>query len=285
MICPSGHPPPAPTPLRLRGQAIRQLVHVILDGPSGYRTAREVEALFRQLGQAHGRQLRESRIGYATRVFEEAQQREDLLPLLVRLLQAEASAPVREHLREKLVGLLSPYGWTVNLDPATGRFAVSPATPWTLPVTPGVLALPTFDGALFSPAEVLLLENRWREAAVMQQAGALRMTVVALGSLLEYVLRVYAQARPAQAQASGRAPHHHGPIRDWKLTTLLEVAAERGWTSLPGEEFPYRLREYRSYLLPGKELQEGPFLDEALSAEIWHKVRRTLEDLDSLSRR
>jgi len=266
------------TPLQLRSKAIQQLVHVIIDGPDGYRTAKELAAFFRGLGHAYGMGQAGSRIGGTERVIQQAQGRGQLEPLLVQLVQSSNSETVRDQLRAAISEILSPYGFTISPSTGTKSFEVRPSMLQVSPPTLDVLSVPIFQTPPLSQQDIVLLQDRWEEAVKTYRAGALRLTLLSLSLLLEHVLLAYAQTLPG-ARASIKAPAHRGPIREWRLDVLLDVAAEQEWISLSKEDFPYRLRHYRNYLWPAKELQEGPFLTEDLINDAWHKVRRALDDL------
>lgn len=268
------------TPLHLRSKAVRQLVQVIIDGPEGYRTAKELEAFFESIGHACAMGRAESRIGYAARVIQWTQERGELEVLLVRLVQSGSSQVVQEQLREAVSESLSPYGLTVIPQPEPEGARITPKVFQAFPLTPEVLSIPTFQAAPLSQEEVALLQDRWKEAVAMYHAGALRMTLLSLGIILEHVLLAYVPRLPG-ARASAKAPAHQGPFREWRLDLLLDVAAERGWISLKKEDFPYRMRHYRNYLAPTKELQQGPFLSGELVNDAWRKVRQALTDLSA----
>jgi len=275
--------------LTLRHRAVRQLVHLIIDGPAGYRTAWELEAYFIDLGYVHTVQpgsrltyayiLAESRIEYVTRVIEQAQELGRLEQLLTQLAQSALCAPIRGQLQVAISEILSPYGQRLDGDPETGVFQVVRRAPQGTPPTPAQLSVPEFRQDQLSPEEVALLEARWLEAVTMYQAGALRMTILALSAILEHVLMARAHWRPDEAGASPLSPEPHLPVRDWTFDTLLAVAAERDWIRASPQDFPYRVRQYRRYLSPRQELQEGPLLDDDLSHEVWRSVRQALDDL------
>ncbi|PTA68583.1 hypothetical protein C8263_07260 [Deinococcus arcticus] len=261
----------------LRHTAVRQLVHVLVDGPSGYRTARDLEALFRDLGHASALLKTESRIDYVTRVIEEAQHRGQSERLLEAVIQAEAARDTRAALQRLISDILSPYGWTVHHDPVAG-FRVQPLVIQAAPLTPDVLDTPDFGHVFLTDAEGQLLQDRWAEA-VLHHAGTWRMGSIALSTMLEHVLVACLQAYPQQARASSEAPQHLGAIREWRLEVLLAVAHERGWITLTAADFPYRVRHYRHYITPAHELREGDVWNDALMGDTWRKVKRTMDEL------
>jgi len=275
--------------LMLRYRAVRQLVFLIIDGPAGYRTARELEAYFMGLGHIYAvqRPIRlsyayvrpESRIKYVTRVIEQVQELGQLEHLLAQFVQSAPSLPVRKQLQAAISEILSPYGQRLDGDPEAGVFQVVRRAPQGTPPTPAQLSVPEFRQDQLSPEEVALLEARWLEAVTMYQARALRMTILALSAILEHVLMARAHWRPDEARASPLSPEPQLPVRDWTFDTLLTVAAERDWISGSPQDFPYRVRQYRGYLSPRQELQEGPLLDDDLSHEVWRSVRQALDDL------
>lgn len=275
--------------LILRYRAIRQLAFLIFDGPAGYRTARELEVYFMGLGHIYAVQppirrsyayiRTESRIEYVTRVIEQMQELGQLEHLLAQFGQSAPSLPIRRQLQSAISEILSPYGQRLDGDPETGVFQVVSRAPQGTPPTPAQLSVPEFRRDQLSPEEVALLEARWLEAVTMYQAGALRMTILALSAILEHVLMARARCRPDEAQASPFSPEPHLPVRDWTFDTLLAVAAEQDWISGSPQDFPYRVRQYRRHLSPRQELQEGPLLNDDLSHEVWRSVRQALDDL------
>ncbi|RJF74524.1 hypothetical protein D3875_04390 [Deinococcus cavernae] len=262
----------------LRYTALRQLVHILVDGPSGYRTARNLEAYFARLGYASPLLKTESRIDYVARVIEEAQQRGQSDRLLEAVIQAEAAQDARASLQRLISDVLSPYGWTIQHDDLSG-FRVQPLVIQAAPVTPDVLEQPDFGHVFLTDEEGTVLRNRWTEAVVLYHAGAWRMGCIALSTILEHMLVACLQAYPDSTRASREAPQHLGAIREWRLDVLLAIANERGWMTLSAAAFPYRVRHYRDYVTPAHELREGDAWSEALIGETWRNVKRTIEEL------
>lgn len=267
----------------LRYTAVRQLVDILVDGPSGYRTARNLEAYFARLGHASPLLKTESRMDYVARVIEEAQHRGQSEQLLEAVIHAEADQEARVSLQRLISDVLAPYGWTVQQEGPAG-FRVQPLVIQVAPITPDELAVPEFGHVFLTDEEGAVLRDRWAEAVVLYHAGAGRMECIALSTILEHMLVACLQAYPDAARASKAAPQHLGAIREWRLDVLLAIAHERGWMTLSAADFPYRVRHYRDYVTPAHELREGDAWSEALMGETWRNVKRTIEELQDRTR-
>lgn len=267
------------TALILRSKAIRQLVHLIIDGPAGYRGLIALDTFFHHLGYPIDYLQAESRIKYTTRVLAQVQADGQLSRLLLELVQAGSSEQVQQQMQAAISEILLPYGFTLGQDRGTAEFRVAPATVPVSSPTPEKLSVPSFQHLPLSEEEVALLEDRWNEAVTLHRAGAFRMTLLALSLILEHVLSASLYYFPKQARSSDHASHFSLPFGDWKLDAMLNVAAGRGWISLKKDDLPHRVRYYRDYLSPGKEFREAPLLDEEMSNRAWQQVKRAIEDL------
>ncbi|MFN4251856.1 hypothetical protein [Deinococcus sp.] len=265
----------------LRQTAIRQLVQAITDGPSGYRKARELVALFAGLGGDFERLRDESRIRYTARVIEHTQRRGQFELLLRTVLEAEAAEETRAVLQQVFNEILAPYGWTLTQDTGSAITLRPLVIPWK-PLTPDVLGVPGFQHVFLTDDERTLLRERWGEAVALRQAGLSRPMFLGLGAILEHVLLACAQSHRHSGHA--RNEPHLGAILTWRLDVLLAVARDQGWITLTVLDFPYRLRHYRDYITPAHELKEGDFLNDALISDTWRTVRRTLDELHDRAR-
>ncbi|MFB9994056.1 hypothetical protein ACFFLM_19035 [Deinococcus oregonensis] len=271
------------TPLILRSKAIRQLVHLIIDGPTGYRGLKNLETLFHQLGYPIDLLLPESRIKYSTRVLMQVQEDRQLPRLLLELVQSSNSEQVQRQMQAAISDILLPYGFSLERERETAAFRMAPTAVPVPPPTPQELSVPLFQNLPLSEEEVALLEDRWNEAVALHHAGALRMTLLALSLILEHVLSAFLNQFFQQARSSRYAPHSSLPFRDWNLAALLDVAADKGWIRLKKDDLPYRVRYYREYVSPARELREAPLLNVNMVNQTWQQVRRALEDLQVAS--
>jgi len=78
-----------------------------------------------------------------------------------------------------------------------------------------------------------IIQARWLEAQRCQHAGAYVAAVVMMGSILEALLLARSSLSPAEAYQAKSAPRDRVgksvALHDWSLSTLVDVAAERGW--------------------------------------------------------
>jgi hypothetical protein len=105
-----------------------------------------------------------------------------------------------------------------------------------------------------------IIERDYKELTlVLFPGGAWKSTVIMAGSILEAILFDILATDPAinaKAVVSPLAPK--GPMGDWKLEKLIEVAADIG--VLPAKRvdtFDQVLRDYRNFVHPKKEIRSG----------------------------
>ncbi len=124
---------------------------------------------------------------------------------------------------------------------------------------------PDFMSLVSEPELAKLLGRRWVEANYCFAAAAYLSAVIMLGSILEGVLLSKVQQDPAKAGSSKAAPKDKTgkvfPVQDWKLQSLIDVSHECGWLKKQDKDFSHIIRDYRNYIHPNKELQEGTTFD------------------------
>ncbi len=110
-----------------------------------------------------------------------------------------------------------------------------------------------------------ILGRRWNEANYSFAAAAYLSTVIMLGSILEGVLLSKVQQDLAKSCSSKAAPKDKVgkvlPTQDWKLQSLIDVSHECGWLKKQDKDLSHTIRDYRNYVHPNKELQEGTTFD------------------------
>ncbi|PJI55800.1 hypothetical protein CTI14_01800 [Methylobacterium radiotolerans] len=262
----------------LRRKAVRQLVHVIIDGPGGYRTARELEAFFANLGHASALLKNESRIEYATRVIEDAQKRGQSELLLQAVVQAEVSEEASASLLRLISEIFSPYGWTVVQAPESG-IRLQPLVIQAAPLTPDVLDTPEFQLVFLADDEVTLLQDRWAEAVVLHHAGASRMALIALSAIVEHVLLGCVQAYPRLARASPEAQITLVRFGIGDSTCSWPWPTNAGGSPSPKLTSRIGCGTTATTSTPAHELREGGYLDDVLISDTWRNVKQTLEEL------
>jgi len=139
---------------------------------------------------------------------------------------------------------------------------------------------PDFAILVSDTALIGVLSNRWAEANLAFEAGAYLATVILLGSILEGVLLDKVEQNPALANGSPKSPKDKlgKPLayRDWKLQHLIEVCHDCGWLKKGHKDFSHVVRDYRNFIHPNKERQEGITFDESICKIVWEIVSASL---------
>ena len=127
---------------------------------------------------------------------------------------------------------------------------------------------------------VRVLSNRWTEANLTFESGAYLATIILLGSILEGVLLDKIEQNPAQASGSPKSPKDKSgkplAFKDWKLQNLIEVCHDCGWLKKEYKDFSHVVRDYRNFIHPNKERQEGITFNEPICKVIWEVVSASL---------
>ncbi len=105
-----------------------------------------------------------------------------------------------------------------------------------------------------------IIERDYKELTlVLFPGGAWKSTVIMAGSILEAILFDILSTDPAiNAKAMATPLAAKGPMEDWKLEKLIEVAGDIG--VLPAKRvdtFDQVLRDYRNFVHPKKEIRSG----------------------------
>lgn len=143
-----------------------------------------------------------------------------------------------------------------------------------------VYPAPNFAKLVSDVDLVRVLSNRWTEANLTFEAGAYLSTVILLGSILEGVLLDKVEQNPAQASSSPKSPKDKSgkplPFKVWKLQSLIEVCHDCGWLKKEYKDFSHVVRDYRNFIHPNKERQEGITFSESICKVIWEVVSASL---------
>lgn len=185
----------------------------------------------------------------------------------------------------------SPTNWTINLDelesffsseiPAlndlewfNGVISVSPDdhlekrktghgdeyVQWAILKITKELTQSLFTKSVQDPKLAQIMASRWKESQQAFDCGAYLATIILLGSILEGILFDKAQNEPSRAMAAQAAPKNRegkvGPISNWSLENLINVANECGWISRGSKEFSKALQGYRNLIHPREQLKK-----------------------------
>lgn len=172
----------------------------------------------------------------------------------------------------------------LHIDHVRGRpelIEVEPSFALAVKKEPVVLKTDIAD-VVRDPELARLLKQRLDEAQACRASGAHLSAVIMLGSVLEGVLFDVARSNMAQACRSRSVPKRDGrptPVKDWKLTSLIEIAHECGWIELDIRKFSHELRDYRNMVHATGELEHGHHPNEGTVTICWDVVVEALNDL------
>jgi hypothetical protein len=147
-----------------------------------------------------------------------------------------------------------------------------------------IMKSPDLTGlTVVNPALETIIQNRWREAQICQNAGAYLAAVILMGSLIEALLLCRAMKSIPKAMLANKAPKDKTgqvkKIQDWNLNALIEVAVELGWLKVDRGKFSHALRESRNVVHPWQHATIQADFDEATCKTCWHVVNASVDDL------
>jgi|GEM_PF-1355535 len=128
-----------------------------------------------------------------------------------------------------------------------------------------------------------VINNRWREAQKCQHVQAYTAAIVLMGSILEALLLCRACLTLPETYQSSKTPRtKEGKIpavQDWNLSTLIDVATERGWLKMDRGKFGHALRESRNVVHPWVEVTMRANFDDATCRTSWEVLLASVNDL------
>ncbi|WP_222853763.1 hypothetical protein [Fodinicola acaciae] len=127
---------------------------------------------------------------------------------------------------------------------------------------------------------VAVLSRRAAETVACEQVGAHTMAIIGIGSLIEGVLMAVLQehgpADQTYVDRNGKAVSSSRPT----LEQLIDTAHARNLIQLDAKDFMHKVRDYRNYVHPRKELAEQPAFDADSVRLCWGPVQAVLNDLE-----
>ena len=148
-----------------------------------------------------------------------------------------------------------------------------------------ILAPPDFSKLTTTmPGLDRVIEGRWREAQKCQHVQAYTAAVILMGSILEALLLCRGSLSISDTYQSPRAPKNREgktpAIHDWSLSSLIDVATERGWLKSDRGKFGHALRESRNVVHPWVEVATRANFDEATCRTSWEVLLASVDDLN-----
>lgn len=131
-----------------------------------------------------------------------------------------------------------------------------------------------------------ILTRRWEECAKCVGANAHLAAIVMMGGLLEALFVARANKMPDKApltNAAGapkdRATGKTVNYQDWMLDSYIKVGFELGWITESARDVADKLKEYRNFIHPAKELRYGVTLGLNDSSMFWQVTKAIARQL------
>lgn len=131
-----------------------------------------------------------------------------------------------------------------------------------------------------------ILARRWDECAKCVNANAHLAAIVMMGGLLEALFVSRANKMPDKTsllsatsaprdRATGKATNY----QDWMLDSYIKVGVELGWITESARDVADKLKEYRNFVHPAKELRYGVTLGLNDSSMFWQVTKALARQL------
>lgn len=131
-----------------------------------------------------------------------------------------------------------------------------------------------------------VLTRRWDECAKCVNADAHLAAIVMMGGLLEALFVARANKMPDKTaltsatnapkdKASGKTTNY----QDWMLDSYIKVGFELGWITESAKDVADKLKEYRNFVHPAKELRYGVTLGLNDSSMFWQVTKALARQL------
>jgi hypothetical protein len=126
------------------------------------------------------------------------------------------------------------------------------------------------------------LVRRAAEAAICADSGAYTLAVIGIGSFVEGLLHTLLSEKDDEIRANGFKDDKGGRVRDDRVTLaqLIDTAHRGGWIQLDAADFMHKVRDFRNFIHPRKELVDRPDFDEDSVRLCWAPVQAVLNDVE-----
>lgn len=131
-----------------------------------------------------------------------------------------------------------------------------------------------------------ILARRWDECAKCVNAGAHLAAIVMMGGLLEalFVARANMMRDKTILVDAANAPKDKSTgktvnYQDWMLDSYIKVGVELRWITESARDVADKLKEYRNFIHPAKELRYGVTLDLNDSSIFWQVTKALARQL------
>ena len=145
---------------------------------------------------------------------------------------------------------------------------------------------PDFSPLAGNPQMQEILTRRWNECAKCVNADAHLAAIVMMGGLLEALFVARANKMPDKTplitaasaprdKVTGKATNY----QDWMLDSYIKVGFELKWITESAKDLSNRLKEYRNFVHPEKELRYGVTLGLNDSSMFWQVTKALTRQL------
>jgi len=131
-----------------------------------------------------------------------------------------------------------------------------------------------------------ILTRRWHECAKCVKADAHLAAIVMMGGLLEalFVARANKMPDPKPLISATNAPKDRATgkttnFQEWMLDSYIKVGCELKWITESAKEVADKLKEYRNFIHPAKELRYGVTLGFNDSSMFWQVTKALARQL------
>lgn len=131
-----------------------------------------------------------------------------------------------------------------------------------------------------------ILTRRWHECAKCVKADAHLAAIVMMGGLLEALFVARANKMPDKTPltSAANAPKDKGSgktinYQEWMLDSYIKVGSELNWITESAKDVADKLKEYRNFVHPAKELRYGVILGFNDSSMFWQVTKALVRQL------
>lgn len=156
------------------------------------------------------------------------------------------------------------------------------------PITPALTddLAPDFSPLAGNPQMREILTRRWHECAKCVNADAHLAAIVMMGGLLEALFVARANKMPDKTPLTSAANAPKDKVtgkttnyQDWMLDSYIKVAFELKWITESAKDVADKLKEYRNFVHPAKELRYGVTLSLNDSSMFWQVTKALTRQL------
>ena len=257
------------------------------DSPGLYRSMREIHTFFERAGVVpKGRaDTRRRLVLESLQLINGTNSLQQVLLRLASPREYQGKDNIRADVEDHLNDLLQFDGVEIRLlgvEPELWERTTSTYAPRLKGIS--VLEPPDFHRLLEDVSLANILSFRWQEALKCVHGEAYLAAVVMMGSILEGVLLYRFEKNPKignRAKGSPKDSETGKPkrIREWGLSSMVDVAHEVGWLQSDVKQFSHVLREFRNLVHPYEERRYGDVPDADTCSICWQVVQASVSDL------